>query len=47
MSVVATFLAGLYAAGATAMYAAATLIASNRRIGAPGAPPPGLRYHMD
>ncbi|KAK9834999.1 hypothetical protein WJX81_003264 [Elliptochloris bilobata] len=47
VSVVATFLVGLYAAGATAVYAAATLIAPNRRLGPGGAPPPGLRYHVD
>jgi hypothetical protein len=47
VSVVATFLAGLYAAGATAVYAAATLVASNRRLPAGGPPRPGLRYHMD
>ena len=47
VSVVATFLAGLYAAGATAVYAAATLVASNRRLPAGGPPRRGLRYHVD
>lgn len=48
MSVIVSFLAGLYAAGATAIYCSVSL-ASTRRITAGGAsrPAPALRQHVD
>ena len=48
MSVIVSFLAGLYAAGATAIYASASLAASQSRIaGRAPRPRPALRPHMD
>ena len=48
MSVIVSFLAGLYAAGATAIYASVSLASSQHRIAAGSRRPiPAIRQHID
>lgn len=48
LSVIVSFLAGLYAAGATAIYASISLASSQQRIAAGSRrPAPAIRQHTD